>query len=193
MPRHHDQQPASKSLHSPEVSTVAAGSDVLDWSGSVRAVAVMRMAMGLITLLHLRPFLRDAAHGVSYTDHFWHPFIPWLPELSDRAWSALLWIGAAAAVLTTIGLWTRLATLTMFTVVAGNLLLSTTHFRHNRAFLVIVLGGLALLPTGRVLSIDAWRRRRTSGSARSDVVALWPLGCCGFSCASSTWRRDSAS
>ena len=150
--------------------------DVLDWSGSVRAVAVMRMAMGLITLLHLRPFLRDAAHGVSYTDHFWHPFIPWLPELPDRAWSALLWIGAAAAVLTTIGLWTRLATLTMFTVVAGNLLLSTTHFRHNRAFLVIVLGGLALLPTGRVLSIDAWRRRRTSGSARSDVVALWPLG-----------------
>ena len=149
--------------------------DVLDWSGSIRAIAVMRIAIGPITLLHLRPFLRDAAAGVSYDDHFWQPFVAWLPELPAGVWFALVWVGAAAAVLMTIGLWTRLATVTAFTVVAGNLLLSQTHFRHNRTFLVILLGGLALLPAGRLLSVDAWRRRRAGRAAAPDVVALWPL------------------
>jgi hypothetical protein len=150
--------------------------DVLEWSGSVRAIAVMRIAIGLITLLHLRIFLRDAVDGVSYDDHFWDPFVPWLPELPDRLWFALLWVGAAAAVLLTIGLWTRLASVTAFAVVVGNLLLSETHFRHNRTFLVILLGGLALLPSGRVLSVDAWwHRRRRRRPVRPDVAPLWPL------------------
>jgi hypothetical protein len=70
----------------------------------------------------------------------------------------------------------ELATLSLtFAVVAGNLLLSQTHFRHNRAFLVIVLGGIALLPAGRVLSVDAWWRRRRGRPVAPDVVALWPL------------------
>ena len=148
---------------------------VLDSSGSVRAIAVLRLAIGPITLLHLRPFLRDALDGVSYDDHFWEPFIPWMPHVSDRLWFALLWVGAAAAVFMTIGLWTRVATVTTFAVVAGNLLLSQTHFRHNRAFLMIVLGGVALLPAGRMLSIDAWWRRRRGRLARPDVAPLWPL------------------
>jgi len=148
---------------------------VLDWTGSVRAVAVLRIAIGPITLLHLRPFLRDAVDGVSYDDHFWEPFIAWLPHLPGRLWFAMLWIGAAAAVLMTIGLWTRVATATTFVVVAANLLLSQTHFRHNRAFLMLVLGAIALLPAGRVLSIDAWWRRRRGLPVATDVVALWPV------------------
>jgi hypothetical protein len=148
---------------------------VLDWSGSVRAVAVLRIAIGPITLLHLRPFLRDAIDGVSYDDHFWEPFIAWLPHVPGRLWFAMLWVGAAAAVLMTLGLWTRVATATAFVVVAGNLLLSQTHFRHNRAFLAIILGGIALLPAGRVLSLDAWWRRRRGRSVAPDVVALWPI------------------
>lgn len=147
---------------------------VLDWSGSVRAIAVLRIAIGPITLLHLRPFLRDALDGVSYDDHYWRPFIPWLPHVPERMWFALLWVGAAAALLMMIGLWTRVATVTTLVVVAGNLLLSQTHFRHNRVFLVIILGGLALLPAGRVLSVDAWRRRRR-GRPVSEIAALWPL------------------
>ena len=75
----------------------------------------------------------------------------------------------------TIGLWTRVATVTTFAVVAGNLLLSQTHFRHNRAFLAIVLGGLALLPAGRVLSVDAWWRRRRGRVGLPTSRALWPL------------------
>ncbi len=90
-------------------------------------------------------------------------------------WFALLWAGAAAAVLMTIGLWTRAATAITFAAVATNLLLSQTHFRHNRAFLAILLGGLALLPAGRVLSVDAWRRRRRGLPVLPDDVGLWPL------------------
>ncbi len=148
---------------------------VLDWSGPVRTVAVLRIAIGPITLLHLRPFLGDAVDGVSYDDHFWSPFITWLPHLPDRLWFAMLWVGAVAAVLLTIGLWTRVAAATTFAVVAANLLLSQTHFRHNRAFLAILLGGIALLPAGRVLSVDAWWRRRRGRPVALDVVALWPL------------------
>jgi hypothetical protein len=147
----------------------------LEQVGSVRAVAVLRIAIGPITLLHLRPFLRDARAGVSYTDHFWEPFISWLPELSDGLWFGLLWLGAAAAVLMTVGLCTRVASAVTFAVVAFNLLLSQTHFHHNTVFLAIVLFGVALLPSGRELSIDAWLRRRLRRPALPTVVPLWPL------------------
>jgi uncharacterized membrane protein YphA (DoxX/SURF4 family) len=147
----------------------------LEQVGSVRAVAVLRIAIGPITLLHLRPFLRDARAGVAYTDHFWEPFISWLPELPDRLWFAMLWLGATAAVLMTIGLATRVASAVTFAVVAFNLLLSQTHFHHNTVFLTIVLFGVALLPSGRELSADAWIRRRLHRPALPVVVPLWPL------------------
>ena len=110
--------------------------------------------------------------------------------MPDRLWFAMLWVGAVAAVLMTIGLWTRVATATTFAVVAGNLLLSQTHFRHNRAFLAIVLGGIALLPAGRVLSVDAWwRRRRGRPWSHPTSWRSGRCGCCAPRCASSTWRR----
>jgi hypothetical protein len=148
---------------------------VLDRQGSVRALAVMRIAIGIVTLVHLRPFLDAAAAGVAYDDHFWEPFLPWLPHLPGTAWFVLIRVGAVAAVLMTVGLWTRLATATTFAVVAGNLLLSQTHFHNNRAFLAILLFGLALLPVGRVLSVDCWWRRRRRLPPLADVARLWPL------------------
>jgi hypothetical protein len=147
----------------------------LEQRGSVRAVAVLRIAIGPITLIHLRPFLRQALAGESYTDHFWVPFFRWWPELPDRVWFAMLWVGAAAAVLMTVGLCTRVASATAFAVVAINLLLSQTHFHHNTVFLAIVLFGVTLLPSGRVLSLDAWLRRRRGRPMLPDVVPLWPL------------------
>ena len=141
----------------------------------MRAIAVMRIAMGPIALLHLRPFLRDAWAGVAYDDHFWEPYLPWMPHIPGTAWFALLWAGAVGAVLMSIGLWTRAATAITFAAVATNLLLSQTHFRHNRAFLAILLGGLALLPAGRVLSVDAWLRRLRGRPSLPDDAALWPL------------------
>jgi uncharacterized membrane protein YphA (DoxX/SURF4 family) len=149
--------------------------EALEQRGSVRAVAVLRIALGPIVLLSLRPFLADAAAGESYTDHFWEPFVPWMPALPDRVWFAMLWTGAVAAVLLTVGLWTRVAAATAFTVVAVNILLSQTHYHHNRAYLAIVLGGVALLPSGRVLSLDAALRRWRGRPPLPDVVPLWPL------------------
>lgn len=158
----------------PRLTLRARLDDIFEQYGSVRAIAVMRIAMGPITLLHLRPFLRDARAGVAYDDHFWEPFLPWL-HLPGWLWFVLLWVGAAAAVFLTVGLFTRVASWTVFAVVATNLLLSQTHFRHNRTFLAILLGGLALLPAGRELSLDAWLRRRRGLAPLPDVAALWPL------------------
>jgi hypothetical protein len=75
-------------------------------------------------------------------------------------------LAAAAAVAMSLGLLTRLATTTTFAIVTWNLFLSTTHFHNNRAYLVIVLGILALAPSGR----DPW-------------APAWPLWLLRFECA----------
>jgi hypothetical protein len=143
--------------------------------GDIGALSVLRIALGLITLAHLWPFLADARAGLLYDDHFWQPYVSWAPHLPGDVWALLVWMGAASAVLMSLGILTRLTTTVTFVIVAGNLLLSGTHFRHNRAFLAILLGGMALLPTGRVCSVDAWRRRRMGRGAHSPVALIWPL------------------
>ena len=143
--------------------------------GDVSALAMLRIVLGLVVVVHLSPFLADARAGVSYDDHFWHPYASWVPRPSGELWALLLWIGTVSAVLMSLGVLTRLTTTVTFLVVAGNLLLSETHFRHNRAFLAILLFGLALLPTGRTRSIDAWWRRRRGLPALSTEALLWPL------------------
>ena len=144
-------------------------------TGDLRAMAVLRILLGPITLLHLAPFLRDARAGIDYDDHFWEPYASWLPRPPGGLWVLLIWVGAASAVLMTFGILTRLTTATTFAVVAGNLLLSQTHFRHNRTFLAILLGGLALVPSGSVLSFDAWWRRARGHPALSSIAPVWPL------------------
>jgi hypothetical protein len=143
--------------------------------GDLRAAAFLRMALGPITVLHLWPFLSDARAGVYYDEHFWHPFASWAPRPSGELWAALLWVGVGSAVMMSVGVLSRLTTATTFAVVAGNLLLSETHFRHNRAFLTILLGGLTLLPTGAVLSFDSWSRRRRGRPRASPIALIWPL------------------
>ena len=148
---------------------------VLERVGSVRPIAVLRIALGPIVLLHLAPFLRDARAGVHYDDHFWAPYASFLPRPGGGLWVAALWLGAAAAVLMSLGVLTRLTTAVTFAVVAGNLVLSQTHLRHNRAFLAIILGGVALLPAGRVLSVDSWWRRVRGLRPLGDRALIWPL------------------
>jgi hypothetical protein len=142
---------------------------------SLRALALLRVLVGPIVLLHLQPFLRDASVGVIYRDVFHEPYLTWLPELPRGAYVAVLVIGAAAAVTTSLGLFTRLSTVTVFAVVTYNLALSTTHYHHNRAYLVIVLAALAVAPCGRELSLDAWLRRRRGLSPLDPQAPAWPL------------------
>ena len=144
--------------------------EVFDQPASVRAVAIVRIVLGPSVIWHLRPFLADAIDGTTYLDVFQQKWWPWVPNAPAGLYVALLWIGVAAAVLMTVGLWSRTATWATLAVVAYNFFLSETHFRHNRAFLIILLAGVALCDNGRVLSLDARRR-----PPPDDRALLWPV------------------
>jgi hypothetical protein len=156
-------------------SPLAALDEALGRRVSMRALALLRVLVGPVVLLHLRPFLADAAAGRIYRDTFHEPYTAWYPELPRGLYVALLWVGAAAAVAMTVGFATRVATATTAGVVAYNLFLSTTHVHNNRAYLVIVLAGLAVAPCGRELSVDAWRWRRRGLPPLALTAPAWPL------------------
>lgn len=150
------------------------------WNGwfdeprSLRAVALLRILVGPIVLVHLWPFLRDALDGHYYADAFYQPWMPWLPEAPRGLYLALLGLCVLSAITLSLGLWSRPSALYTWAFVAYNLFLSQTHFHHNRAFLVINLTCLMLLPCGRLLSLDAWLARRR-GQALSSLAPLWPM------------------
>ena len=156
-------------------SPLAALDEALGRRVSMRALALLRVLVGPVVLLHLRPFLADAAAGRIYRDTFHEPYAAWYPELPRGLYVALLWVGAAAAVAMTVGFATRVATATTAGVVAYNLFLSTTHVHNNRAYLAIVLVGLAVAPCGRELSVDAWLRRRRGLPPLALTAPAWPL------------------
>ena len=145
-------------------------SEVFDEPASVRGAAVLRIVLGPCVIWHLRPFLADAVSGITYHDRFQQPWWAWYPNAPEGLYVALLWVGVAAAVLMTVGWWSRTATWAAFAVVAYNLFLSQTHFHHNRAFLVILLAGVALCDNGRALSLDALRR-----PPPDDRALVWPI------------------
>ena len=157
--------------------------DLLGRTVSMRSLALLRMLAGPAVLLHLQPFLSDALDGRIYGDAFYEPYAAWYPELPHALYIGLLGLAAVAAVAMSLGLLTRLATAMTFTIVAYNLFLSTTHFHNNRAYLVIVLGLLALAPCGRELSVDAWLRRRRRRPALEASAPAWPLWLLRFECA----------
>jgi vitamin K-dependent gamma-carboxylase len=150
---------------------------------SMRALALLRVLAGPVVLLHLRPFLAGALDGRTYRDVFHEPYAAWYPQLPEALYVALLWLAAAAAVAMSLGFLTRLTTATTFGIVTYNLFLSTTHFHNNRAYLVIVLGVLAVAPCGRELSLDAWLRRRRGRPALEPTAPGWPLWLLRFECA----------
>jgi uncharacterized membrane protein YphA (DoxX/SURF4 family) len=150
---------------------------------SMRSLALLRVLVGPIVLLHLRPFLLDAVHGRIYRDAFYEPYVGWYPELPRAVYVGLLWLAAVAAVALALGLLTRVATVTTFAIVTYNLFLSTTLFHNNRAYLLIVLGVLAVAPCGRELSVDAWLRRRRGLPALDTRAPAWPLWLLRFECA----------
>ena len=145
-------------------------SEVFDQPTSVRGVAVLRIVLGPSVIWHLRPFLADALNGITYHDRFQQPWWSWYPNAPAGLYVALLWVGVAAAVLMTVGWWSRTATWAAFAVVAYNFFLSQTHFHHNRAFLVILLAGVALCDNGRALSLDALRH-----PPPDDRGLVWPM------------------
>ncbi len=142
---------------------------------SMRAFALLRIMIGPIVLLHLWPILTDARYGRIYRDVFHEPYASWYPEVPRGAYIGLLWLAVVAAAAMTVGLWTRAATVAVWAVVTYDLLLSTTNFHNNRAYLVIVLAALAVAPCGRELSVDAAWRARRGRPRRSTEAPGWPL------------------
>ena len=142
---------------------------------SMRSLALLRVLIGPVTLLHLRPFVVDALHGRIYRDAFYEPYASWYPELPRSLYGAMLVVGVVAAVAMSVGFCTRVATGATFVIVAYNLFLSTTHVHSNRAYLVIVLAALTVAPCGRELSVDAWIRARRGRPPLDPRAPGWPL------------------
>jgi hypothetical protein len=149
--------------------------DLLGKPVSMRAMALLRILVAPIVLLHLRPMLEDAWHGRTYRDRFHEPYASWYPELAPNLYIAVLWMAALAAVAMAIGLRARAATITVAVVVTYDLFLSTTNFHNNRAYLVLVLAALAVTPCDRELSLDAWVARRRGDPPRPTTSPGWPL------------------
>jgi len=149
---------------------------------SMRSLGIVRILVGLVTLIHLEPFVTDALRGDTYQDYFHHAYTSWYPELPESAYAGLLVIGCIAAVGMSLGLWSRVMSSATFSIVAYNLFLSTTHLHNNRAYLVIVLALLAVAPCGRAFSVDSWLRRR-QGNTQDETGAAWPLWLLRFECA----------
>ncbi len=165
------------------MNLIASFDDLLGRKVSMRALALLRLLAGPVVLLHLQPFVVDATGGETYRDAFHEPYAAWYPELPEGVYIALLSLAAVAAVAMSLGFLTRLATTTTFVIVTYNVFLSTTHFHNNRAYLIIVLGLLAVAPCGRELSLDAWLRRRRGQPALDPSAPAWPLWLLRFECA----------
>jgi uncharacterized membrane protein YphA (DoxX/SURF4 family) len=159
-------------LGAPETGTARhprAPSAVLDgivrgW-GSLRAMALMRLLFGLIVIRHLWPDLRAP---VVLVERFHVPWWSWLPVPSPELYRGLVWLGVLAGVAMVLGLAPRLATRTAFAVVTYLVLVDMTSFAHNRGFLVWMLFGLSLLPTGGAFSLSRTEQRLAVGP-------LWPV------------------
>ena len=142
--------------------------------GEVRALAVLRLLVGPIVLVHLWPFLEEMVAGRYFADYFYSPWVSWMPVPPRGVYFAMLSACAVSAALMSVGLWTRWATAYAAFFVTMNFFQSETFFRHNRNFLVMVLWMLALVPCGRVLSLDAWLGRR-SHEVSDTRGSLWPM------------------
>ncbi len=145
----------------------------IDEEVDYRPLVLLRVAIGPIVLLHLAPDLADSLQGRTYQDAFTMPFFNWWPQLPEPAYVAALWLTAAAGVLISLGLWTTVATRFAAVFVVYHIVLSQTHYHHNRAFLAAVLIGLALMPVGERWSLDA--RLGRSGRGRAGWGPRWPL------------------
>lgn len=147
---------------------------IFDEPGSLRAAAILRMLLGPVVLIHLMPFFNEMAAGHYYGDTFHLPWFHWLPPPTRELYYLLLCTCGVSAVSLCVGFQTRASAIYTWAFVTYNFFLSQTHFKHNRAFLVINLTCLMLVPCGHLLSLDA-RAARRRGRPLPDQAVLWPL------------------
>jgi len=144
---------------------------VVDATGDLRLIGLMRALFGLIVIVHFWPDLTADRLPV---ERFYEPWWSWWPVPGPGGYRLLLWAGVAAGVLMFVGLAARVATGVAFALVLYLLVVDLGAFGHNRAFLTWMLFGLAWLPNDRSWSIPAlWARRR--GRPLATVGLTWPV------------------
>jgi hypothetical protein len=148
-------------------ATVPTLDELVSRQVSMRAVCVLRALMGLVVIRHLWPEVTAATVAVERFHVVWWS---WLPVPDPATYRVLGWLGVVAGAAMVIGIASRAATSIALVVVAYLLFLDMTGFAHNRGFLVWILFGLALLPTGRAVALDARRRGPVS-----DLGPYWPI------------------
>ena len=160
---------------------------LLDRRVGTRSIAVVRILVGLVAFVHLRPIAAAAMRGDTFHARFHEPFLDpvfdVVPMLGPTPFTVLMVAGAVAALATAAGIATKAATIGTATAVGYHLLVSTTHLHNNRAYLLAILVGLALAPAGRSLSVDRWWRRRRGRDPRPEEMPGWPLWLLRFECA----------
>ncbi len=147
---------------------------IFDETASVRAIALLRILVGPITVVHLWTFLESARPGAYFAERFYVPFTELWPVLSVDGYRSVLLVGLVSAVFMSAGFLSRLTSALTLAVVAFNLLSNQLFFHHNRAFLTTILFGLTLLPSGRALSVDAWLAAK-AGRPFRDEAPMWRL------------------
>ncbi|RMH78790.1 MAG: hypothetical protein D6683_07145, partial [Actinomyces sp.] len=144
---------------------------LVDDRADLRLTGLMRAAFGAIVIRHFWPTLTA---GRLPPERFMAPWWDWLPVPGVDVYRLVLWAGVAAGGFMVIGLASRVASVVALASVLYLLVLDATAFSHNRAFLVWILFGLSLLPTGRAFALDAVLARRR-GRAPSTVGYTWPV------------------
>lgn len=144
---------------------------IVDATGDLSLVGLMRALFGLIVIAHLWPDLTADRLPV---ERFYEPWWSWWPVPGPGGYRLLLWMAAAAGVLMVAGLAARVATVAAFVLVFYLLAVDVSTFAHNRAFLTWMLFGLAWLPNDRSWSLPAlWAYKR--GRPLATVGLTWPV------------------
>jgi uncharacterized membrane protein YphA (DoxX/SURF4 family) len=155
--------------------------DLVARRADLRAMALMRVLFGAIVIRHLWP---DVTSDVTPVERFHVPWWSWLPVPSPGQYHALVWLGVAAGAAMVLGVAARAATVTATAVVLYLQLVDMTSFAHNRGFLIWILVGLSLLPTGGAFTVvnplRRWARPRfpslvPPGEGRPPFGPVWPV------------------
>jgi hypothetical protein len=176
-------------------------------------VRVLAVATQLFWMVVWAGQLQDLELRAAMPDGSWQPLLilnimnlPWGWEFrpSFETLRIIYYIAIGAGLLSLIGLLTNLS---LIVFMAGCIYLqafvySFGDFHHPEAVMMIALGALAISPSGRALSLDAWLRRRRRGDAGSrheqtSTFAGWPLKLLQWffvlMYASAVWSKLSAS
>jgi hypothetical protein len=132
--------------------------------------------------LQVHAALDDALYEPIVILNLYHMFFGWGFRPDFDVLQILFFVSIAAGMLSLVGLLTNfsLVAFAATSVYLQAYLYSFGDFHHPEAVMMIALSALALSPSGRVLSVDAWVRRRTRGNGASwlDVhseFAGWPI------------------